>query len=209
MAKFEKILIANRGEIAVRVIQACRELGIITVAIFSEPDRPARHVSMADEAFCLAGQPSQAYLDQEQILEIAKKAGVSGIHPGYGFLSENAGFARKCTEAGIRFIGPKAEVIERMGSKIESRRVMDKAGVPVVPGTTDPVSTVDEVKALGEKYGYPIAIKASAGGGGRGLRVVRKAEDVEQALEALNVKEPRILARQKSMSKNTWISPVT
>ena len=182
MAKFEKILIANRGEIAVRVIQACRELGIITVAIFSEPDRPARHVSMADEAFCLAGQPSQAYLDQEQILEIAKKAGVSGIHPGYGFLSENAGFARKCTEAGIRFIGPKAEVIERMGSKIESRRVMDKAGVPVVPGTTDPVSTVDEVKALGEKYGYPIAIKASAGGGGRGLRVVRKAEDVEQAL---------------------------
>jgi acetyl-CoA/propionyl-CoA carboxylase biotin carboxyl carrier protein len=179
---FQKVLIANRSEIAVRVIQACRELGIKTVAIFSEPDRESKHVKMADETWQLNGQPARVYLDGAQIIDIAKRAGADAIHPGYGFLSENAEFAKLCGEAGIKFIGPKPEVIHKMGSKIESRRVMEQAGVPVVPGTTDPVSTAAEVIALGEKYGYPIAIKASAGGGGRGLRVVRKAEDVEQAL---------------------------
>lgn len=179
---FKKVLIANRGEIAVRVIQACRELDIKTVAIFSEPDRDGRHVQMADETWQLEGQPAKTYLDAAQILDIAKKCGADAIHPGYGFLSENAEFAKECLTAGIKFIGPKPEVIHKMGSKIESRRVMEQAGVPVVPGTTDPVTTAAEVLTLGEKYGYPIAIKASAGGGGRGLRVVRKAEDVEQAL---------------------------
>lgn len=178
----KKLLIANRGEIAVRVIQACRELGIKTVAIFSDPDKLSRHVAMADETYRLEGQPARVYLDGDQILSLAQAAGADAIHPGYGFLSENAEFARKCLDAGIKFVGPKPEVIHKMGSKIESRRVMEAAGVPVVPGTTDPVSTAAEVVALGEKYGYPIAIKASAGGGGRGLRVVRKAEEVENAL---------------------------
>lgn len=179
---FKKVLIANRGEIAVRVIQACRELGISTIAIFSEPDKDSKHVHMADEKWQMEGQPAKVYLDADQILSIAKRAGAEAIHPGYGFMSENVDFAKKCLDEGIKFIGPRPEVIHRMGSKIESRRVMEQAGVPVVPGTTDPVSTVAEVQALGEKYGYPIAIKASAGGGGRGLRVVRKPEDVEQAL---------------------------
>lgn len=179
---FKKVLIANRGEIAVRVIQACRELGLETVAIFSEPDKDGKHVQMATEKWRLEGQPAKVYLDGTQILDIAKRAGADAIHPGYGFLAENADFARQCAEAGVKFIGPSPDVIHRMGSKIESRRVMDKAGVPVVPGTTDPVKTASEVIELGKKYGYPIAIKASAGGGGRGLRVVRKEEDVEQAL---------------------------
>ncbi|MFA6207935.1 MAG: acetyl-CoA carboxylase biotin carboxylase subunit [Candidatus Obscuribacterales bacterium] len=179
---FKKVLIANRGEIAVRVIQACRELGLETVAIFSEPDKDGKHVQMATEKWRLEGQPAKVYLDGAQILDIAKRSGAEAIHPGYGFLAENADFARQCADAGVKFIGPSPDVIHRMGSKIESRRVMDKAGVPVVPGTTDPVKTVAEVIELGKKYGYPIAIKASAGGGGRGLRVVRKEEDVEQAL---------------------------
>ncbi len=179
---FKKVLIANRGEIAVRVIQACRELGLATVAIFSEPDKDGKHVKMATEQWRLEGQPAKVYLDGAQILDIAKRAGADAIHPGYGFLAENADFARQCGEAGVKFIGPSPEVIHKMGSKIESRRVMEKAGVPVVPGTTDPVTTAEEVRSLGKKYGYPIAIKASAGGGGRGLRVVRKEEDVEQAL---------------------------
>lgn len=178
----KKLLIANRGEISVRVIQASRELGIKTVAVFSEPDKHSRHVQMADETYRLEGQPARVYLDGDQILTLAKSAGCDAVHPGYGFLSENADFARKCLEAGIKFVGPKPDVIHKMGSKIESRRVMEAAGVPVVPGTIDPVTTAEEVIALGEKFGYPIAIKASAGGGGRGLRVVRKAEEVENAL---------------------------
>lgn len=179
---FKKILIANRGEIAVRVIQACRELDIKTVAIFSEPDKDSKHVALADETWRLEGQPGKVYLDYEQILDIAKRSGAEAVHPGYGFLSENTDFAKACIEKGIKFIGPKPEVILRMGSKVESRRVMQDAGVPVVPGTTDPVTEPEEVKKLGTKYGYPLAIKASAGGGGRGLRVVRKDEDVENAL---------------------------
>jgi acetyl-CoA/propionyl-CoA carboxylase, biotin carboxylase, biotin carboxyl carrier protein len=179
---FNKVLIANRSEIAVRVIQACRELGVPTVAIFSEPDKDSKHVQMATEAWQLEGQPAKVYLDAAQILDIAKRAGADAVHPGYGFLSENSDFARACLDAGIKFIGPDPEVILKMGSKIESRRVMEAAGVPVVPGTINPVKTAEEVKTLGEKYGYPIAIKASAGGGGRGLRVVRKAEEVENAL---------------------------
>lgn len=178
----KKVLIANRSEIAVRVIIACREMGIKTVAIYSEPDKHGRHVSMADEALQLEGQPQKVYLDAAQVVALAKSCGADAVHPGYGFLSENAEFARACNEAGIKFIGPKPEVIHRMGSKVESRRAMEAAGVPVVPGTIDPVTTVEEVKAMAAKFGYPVAIKASAGGGGRGLKVVRSESEVETAL---------------------------
>lgn len=180
----KKVLIANRSEIAVRVITACREMGIKTVAIYSEPDKLSRHVSLADEAYQLEGQPQKVYLDAAQVVEIAKKCGADAVHPGYGFLSENPEFARNCADAGIKFIGPKPEIIHRMGSKVESRRAMEAAGVPVVPGTTDPVNSADEVKKLGAQYGYPIAIKASAGGGGRGLKVVRTEAEAESAFTA-------------------------
>jgi len=179
---FTKILVANRGEIAVRVIAACKELGIKAVAIFSEPDKDGRHVQLADERWRLEGQPAKVYLDIAQIIDLAKKSGAQAIHPGYGFLSENAEFAQACIDAGIKFIGPTPEVIRRMGSKVESRKAMDAAGVPVVPGTTEPVTDVQKVKDLATKYGYPIAIKASAGGGGRGLKVVRSEAEAENAL---------------------------
>ncbi len=179
---FEKVLIANRGEIAVRIISALREMGIKAVSIYSTPDKPSRHVQLADESYELTGPPNKVYLDGSQIIEIAKKSGAEAIHPGYGFLAENAEFAEACAKAGITFIGPKPDVIRRMGSKVESRRVMEAAGVPVVPGTLNPVTSVEAVKELGVQYGYPLAIKASAGGGGRGLRVVRKEEEIESAL---------------------------
>jgi acetyl-CoA carboxylase biotin carboxylase subunit len=179
---FEKILVANRGEIAVRIINACQEMGVKCVAVYSEADRLSKHVQLADEAWLLDGQPGKVYLDSAQIIELAKRAGAQAIHPGYGFLAENAPFAQACNDAGLVFIGPTPDVIQSMGNKIESRRIMQKAGVPVVPGTTDPVTDVKVVKELCTKYGYPVAIKASAGGGGRGLRVVRKEEEVEQAL---------------------------
>ena len=179
---FKKVLIANRGEIAVRVISALREMGIKAVSIYSTPDKPSRHVQLADESYELTGPPNKVYLDGNQIIEIAKKSGAQAIHPGYGFLAENAEFAEACAKAGITFIGPNPEVIRRMGSKVESRRVMEAAGVPVVPGTLNPVTTVEAVKELGVQYGYPLAIKASAGGGGRGMRVVRKEEEIESAL---------------------------
>ncbi|CAN5718964.1 acetyl/propionyl/methylcrotonyl-CoA carboxylase subunit alpha [soil metagenome] len=181
---FKKILIANRGEIAVRVIAACRELGVQTVAVFSDPDRESRHVQLADEQWRLEGQPARVYLDHAQILDIAKQAKVDAVHPGYGFLSENAEFAQACLDLGIKFIGPSPAVIRSMGSKVEARRAMEAAGVPVVPGTTDPVTDPQVVKNLATKYGYPIAIKASAGGGGRGLKVVRNEQEVENALAA-------------------------
>jgi acetyl-CoA carboxylase biotin carboxylase subunit len=179
---FKKILIANRGEIAVRIWKAAKELGIKVVACASEPDRQALHVRLADEVYILSGEPTKVYLDGPQIIEAAKRAGAEAIHPGYGFLAENADFARQCGEAGIVFIGPQPDVIAAMGSKVEARRLMSKAGVPVVPGTIDPVTEVSAVQELGSKFGYPIAIKAAAGGGGRGLRVVRSADEVEKAL---------------------------
>jgi acetyl-CoA carboxylase biotin carboxylase subunit len=182
MKMFTKVLIANRGEIALRVITACRELGVKTVAIFSDADKESRHVAAADECFRLEGQPGRVYLDIAQIVELAIRSGAQAIHPGYGFLSENGDFAEACLKAGITFIGPKPDVIRKMGSKVEARRSMEAALVPVVPGTTDPVTKAEEVKKLGAKFGYPLAIKASAGGGGRGLKVVRADADVDSAL---------------------------
>lgn len=181
---FKKVLIANRSEIAIRVINACRELDVVPVSIYSQVDRASKHVEYAGESYLLEGNPASVYLDIEQIIRLAKKCGASAIHPGYGFLSENARFARACHDADLTFIGPGPQVIEKMGSKVEFRKSMEAAGVPVVPGTTKPVSEVDEVKRLASKWGYPIAIKASAGGGGRGMKLVKSQEEIVAALQS-------------------------
>jgi acetyl-CoA carboxylase biotin carboxylase subunit len=179
-----KVLIANRGEIAVRVIRACRELGYPTVAVYSEPDRAALHVVSADEAMPIGPAPSrESYLRMDRILDAAKKTGADAIHPGYGFLAENAAFARACRDAGILFIGPSPESIDAMGSKTESRRRMQAAGVPVVPGLTEAVKKFEELEAFGRTSGYPIMIKASAGGGGKGLRFVERPDELRAAFE--------------------------
>ncbi|HUP61161.1 MAG TPA: acetyl-CoA carboxylase biotin carboxylase subunit [Thermoanaerobaculia bacterium] len=179
-----KVLIANRGEIAVRVIRACRELGYRTVAVYSEPDRSALHVVYADQAMPIGPAPSrESYLRIDRILEAAKKTGADAIHPGYGFLAENAEFARACRDAGILFIGPSPESIEAMGSKTESRARMQAAGVTVVPGLLEPVKSFDEIETFARDTGFPIMIKASAGGGGKGLRFVERAEDLRSAFD--------------------------
>ena len=179
-----KVLIANRGEIAVRVIRACRELGYPTVAVYSEPDRAALHVVYADQALPVGPAPSrESYLRIDRILEAAKKSGAEAIHPGYGFLAENATFARACHDAGLIFIGPSPESIDAMGSKTESRQRMQAAGVPVVPGLTEAVKSFDEIEAFAREAGFPIMIKASAGGGGKGLRLVEREEDLRSSFE--------------------------
>jgi acetyl-CoA carboxylase biotin carboxylase subunit len=179
-----KVLVANRGEIAVRVMRACRELGYPTVAVYSEPDRAALHVVYADEAMPIGPAPSRdSYLRIDRILDAAKRTGAEAIHPGYGFLAENAEFARACRDAGITFIGPSPESIEAMGSKTESRQRMQAAGVPVVPGLLEAVKSVDEIAAFASEAGFPIMIKASAGGGGKGLRLVEREEDLRPSFE--------------------------
>ena len=183
MAYFERILVANRGEIAIRVFRTLRELGISPVAIYSEVDRRSLHVEAADDAFLVGpGPPGESYLAEERIIEVALRAGAEAIHPGYGFLAENAGFARRCEEAGLTWIGPPPEAIEAMGSKLAARQLLAKAGVPIVPGTTEAAVTADDVTRIGTEIGWPIAIKASAGGGGKGLKIVESAADVERAL---------------------------
>jgi acetyl-CoA/propionyl-CoA carboxylase, biotin carboxylase, biotin carboxyl carrier protein len=182
---FDRALVANRGEIAIRVFRTLRELGIATVAVYSEADRSAPHVAYADEAFLIGGgAPAESYLNQEAVLDAARRAGADAIHPGYGFLAENAGFARGCEAAGIVWIGPPPDAIEAMGSKVEARERMQAAGVPIVPGVTEPVESAAEVRRLGDELGWPIAIKASAGGGGKGLKVVRDAGEAERAFES-------------------------
>src|ERR671939_1285895 len=170
---FSKVLVANRGEIAIRVFRALEELGIGTVAVYSEPDRDAPHARRADEAYLVGpGPANESYLVVEKIVDAAQKAGAEAIHPGYGFLAENAAFARACEEAGIVFIGPPADAIDAMGSKTRARELMRRAGVPIVPGTTDPVASVAAAKKIIDKdIGYPIAVKAAGGGGGKGFRV--------------------------------------
>jgi acetyl-CoA/propionyl-CoA carboxylase biotin carboxyl carrier protein len=182
---FAKVLVANRGEIAVRVIRALEELGIASVAVYSEIDRDALHVQRADEAYLLGGPTAaESYLNVERILEVAREAGAEAIHPGYGFLAENAGFARACDAAGIVFIGPPASAIEAMGSKTRARELMREAGVPIVPGTTEPVATVEDAREIIDaEIGYPVAVKAAGGGGGKGFRVALSEDELQAAFE--------------------------
>jgi acetyl-CoA/propionyl-CoA carboxylase, biotin carboxylase, biotin carboxyl carrier protein len=182
---FEKVLVANRGEIAIRVMRTLEELGVASVAVYSEPDRDAPHVRRAGEAYLLGpGPANESYLVIEKILDVARESGAEAIHPGYGFLAENAAFARACEEAGVVFIGPPADAIDAMGSKTRARELMKEAGVPIVPGTTDPVETVEDArKVIAESIGYPVAIKAAGGGGGKGFRVAESEDELEKAFE--------------------------
>ena len=182
---FKKILIANRGEIAVRVLRACHEMGIAAVAVYSDVDRAALHVRKADEAYPIgAAVASESYLNIPKILDVAKQSGVDAIHPGYGFLSENAKFAQACADAGVKFIGPTAAAMEAMGSKTRARQAMEKAGVPFVPGTSRGVESFEEAEKIAARIGYPVMLKAAAGGGGKGMRLVHAPERLKSSLEA-------------------------
>jgi acetyl-CoA/propionyl-CoA carboxylase, biotin carboxylase, biotin carboxyl carrier protein len=182
---FEKVLVANRGEIAIRVMRTLEELGVDSVAVYSEPDRDAPHARRAGEAYLIGpGPANESYLVVEKIIDVARRAGAEAIHPGYGFLAENAAFARACEEAGIVFIGPPASAIDAMGSKTAAREIMRDAGVPIVPGTTDPVASVEDARrVIDESIGYPVAIKAAGGGGGKGFRVAQSEDELEAAFE--------------------------
>ena len=181
---FQKVLIANRGEIAVRIIRACKQLGIATVAIYSDVDQESLHVQIADEAVCVGGaKSSDSYLHMENIVSAAIETHAEAIHPGFGFLSENADFAELCQEVGLRFIGPQADVIRKMGNKSEARKTMIEAGVPVVPGSKGIINSVDHLKELAEEIGLPVLIKASSGGGGRGMRIARTADELVKGYE--------------------------
>src|SRR5947207_431167 len=180
---FKKILIANRGEIAVRVIRACCEMGVASVAVYSDVDRGALHVARADEAYHLGpAAATESYLNLKKIIAVARHCGAQAIHPGYGFLSEDAGFARACAEAGIKFIGPPPSAMELMGSKIRARQAMLAAGVPCVPGSARGLSR-DEAQEMAASIGFPVMIKAAAGGGGKGMRLVRTAAELPAAFE--------------------------
>ena len=182
---FNKILIANRGEIAVRIIRACREMGIRTVAVYSEADKDCLHTLLADEAICIGPAPSsQSYLNMERILSATVAMKADAIHPGFGFLSENARFAKLCQQCNITFIGPSAEIINRMGNKSEARNTMMQAGVPVIPGSKEPVYTAEDGLAMAKEIGFPVMIKASSGGGGKGMRISRSEEDFTEHFNA-------------------------
>jgi acetyl-CoA/propionyl-CoA carboxylase biotin carboxyl carrier protein len=182
---FSKVLVANRGEIAIRVMRTLKELGVASIAVYSEADREALHVRRADEAYLLGpGPATESYLKIEKLIEVAKESGAEAIHPGYGFLAENPGLARSCEEAGIVWIGPPAKAIEAMGSKTGAREIMKEAGIPIIPGTTEPVATVDDArKIIDDSIGYPVAIKAVGGGGGKGFRVALSEDELEGAFE--------------------------
>ena len=184
MALFSKILIANRGEIAIRVMRACRELGIRSVAVYSEADRQSLHVRYADEAYCIGPGPSnQSYLLGDRIIEVCRQTGAEAVHPGYGFLSENAGFARALRDAGIVLIGPDPEAMEIMGSKIGAKQAVEKFGVPLVPGINEAIRDTASAREVAKKIGFPVLVNASAGGGGKGMRIVEREEDFESELQ--------------------------
>ena len=184
MKKITKLLVANRGEIALRIMRTAREMGIATVAVYSEVDRRAPHVLFADQAICLGPAPSaESYLRQDKILAAAKELGVDAIHPGYGFLSENAHFARAVEEAGIIFVGPRPHAIEVMGDKLKSKETVQGFNVPLVPGTDGAVTNVEEALDAAERIGFPVMIKASAGGGGKGMRIVESPKEFASQME--------------------------
>jgi acetyl-CoA/propionyl-CoA carboxylase biotin carboxyl carrier protein len=190
-----RVLVANRGEIAIRVFRTLRELGIESVAIYSDADRDALHVKHADHAYAIGGNlPNESYLRSEVVLEIAQRAGVDAIHPGYGFLAENAGFARACADAGIIFVGPSPDAIDAMGSKTASRELMQRAGVPIVPGSTEPLESLETAHSVASEVGYPVAVKARSGGGGKGFRVALSADELEAAYEGARGEGERYFA---------------
>ncbi|GAB3909838.1 hypothetical protein GCM10029964_112260 [Kibdelosporangium lantanae] len=185
LASLHKVLVANRGEIAVRVIRACADAGLASVAVYADPDRDAPFVRLADEAFALGGNtPGESYLSIEKILDAAKRSGADSVHPGYGFLSENADFAQAVLDAGLIWIGPGPQAIRDLGDKVTARHIATRAGAPLVPGTKDPVNGPDEVVAFAEEHGLPVAIKAAFGGGGRGLKVARTLEEIPELFDS-------------------------
>jgi acetyl-CoA carboxylase, biotin carboxylase subunit len=205
---FKKILIANRGEIAVRVIRACREMGITSVAVFSDVDRPALHVRKADEAYPIGpAAASESYLNFSKILGVAKLSGADAIHPGYGFLSENANFAAACAEAGIKFIGPTAASMEMMGSKTRARQHMEKANIPFVPGTSRGLESAQEGEEVAAKIGYPVMLKAAAGGGGKGMRLVHTREELKSALEGAQSEAERAFGDSEVYIEKAIVNP--
>jgi acetyl-CoA carboxylase, biotin carboxylase subunit len=205
---FKKILIANRGEIAVRVLRACQEMGIAAVVVYSDVDRAALHVRKADEAYPI-GAPvaSESYLNIRKILDVAKRSGVDAIHPGYGFLSENAKFAQACADAGVKFIGPTAAAMEAMGSKTRARQAMEKAGVPFVPGTSRGVESFDEAAQAAARIGYPVILKAAAGGGGKGMRLVHAPEQLRSSLDAARSEAERFFGDGEVYIEKALVNP--
>jgi len=205
---FRKILIANRGEIAVRVLRACHEMGIAAVAVYSDVDRAALHVRKADEAHPIgAAAASESYLNIHKILDVAERSGADAIHPGYGFLSENAKFAQACVDAGVKFIGPTAAAMEAMGSKTRARQAMEKAGVPFVPGTSRGVESLAEAEQVAAKVGYPVMLKAAAGGGGKGMRLVHAREELKSSLEAARSEAERSFGDSEVYIEKAIVNP--
>lgn len=205
---FKKILIANRGEIAVRIIRACREMGIASVAVYSDVDRGALHVRKADEAYAIGpAQASESYLRIDKILDIAKRTGSEAIHPGYGFLSENAKFAQACSDAGVKFVGPTPYSMSLMGSKTSARQQMEKAGVPFVPGTSRGLASPEEGEKVAERVGYPVMLKAAAGGGGKGMRLVNSRSELRSALESAQSEAQRSFGDSEVYIEKAIINP--
>ncbi len=189
---FSKVLIANRGEIAVRIARACRELGVRSVAVYSDVDRASLHVRLADEAYPIGPAPSrESYLVIEKILGVARYAGCDAIHPGYGFLAENPALARACVDAGITFIGPSAAAMERLGSKTAARQIAQEVGAPMVPGTLDPIKTLDEAAEIARQIGFPVILKAVAGGGGKGMRSIATRERTRLRLARCHIRSAK------------------
>jgi acetyl-CoA carboxylase, biotin carboxylase subunit len=205
---FKKVLIANRGEIAVRVLRACHEMGIAAVMVYSDTDRAALHVRKADEAYPIGpAAASESYLNIPKLLDVARRSGADAIHPGYGFLSENAKFAQACVDAGVKFIGPTAAAMDAMGSKTKARQAMEKAGVPFVPGTSRGVESFEEAEQVSAKIGYPVMLKAAAGGGGKGMRLVHAADELKSALEGARSEAGRSFGDSEVYIEKAIVNP--